>query len=83
MVRSKTPENINIKTDKDALKQVTKFKYPGSIFAEDGKNKEYIIQRIQEAKVMFNNKNQLLCSNNFSLEMKKKLTKSCIRSVAV
>ena len=27
---------------------------------------------------MFINKKQLLCSNNFSLEMKKKLTKSCI-----
>ena len=32
---------------------------------------------------MFNNKKQLLCSNNFSLEMKKKLIKSCIQSVAV
>ena len=32
---------------------------------------------------MFNNKKQPLCSNNLSLEMKKKLTKSCIWSVAV
>ena len=32
---------------------------------------------------MFNNKQQLLRSNNLSLEMKKKLTKSCIWSVAV
>ena len=35
-----------------------------------GKNKEDIIQRIKEAKVMFNDKKQLLCSNNLSLEMK-------------
>ena len=28
--------------------------YLGSIFTEDGKNKEDIIQRIKEAKVMFN-----------------------------
>jgi len=48
-----------------------------------GKYKEDIIQRIKEAKVMFNNKKQLLCSNNVSLEMKKKLIKSCICSVAV
>jgi len=34
-------------------------------------------------KVMFNNKKQLLCSNNLSLEMKKELIKSCIWSVAL
>jgi len=68
--------------DKD-LKQVPKFKYLDSIITEDGKNKEDIIQRIKEAKVMFNNKKQLLCSNNLSLEMKKKRIKSCIWCVAL
>jgi len=48
-----------------------------------GKNKEDIIQRIKEAKVLFDNKKQLLFSNNRSLEMKKKLIKSCISSVAL
>jgi len=64
--------------DDNTLKQVPKSKYLGSIFTEGGKNKEDIIKRIKEAKVMFNNKNQLLCWNNISLEMKKKLIKSCI-----
>jgi hypothetical protein len=32
---------------------------------------------------MFNNEKQLLCSNNFSLQIKKKLIKSCIWSVAL
>ena len=32
---------------------------------------------------MLNSKKQLLCSNNRSLEIKKKLVKSCIWSVAV
>ena len=32
---------------------------------------------------MFNNKNQLPCSNNFSLEKKKKYIERCISSVAV
>jgi len=82
MVCSKDYENINIKID-DALKQVPKFKYLGSIFTEDGKNKENTIQRIKDAKVMFNNKKQLLCSNSLSLEMKKELIKSCIWSVAL
>ena len=69
--------------DDNALKQVPKFKYLGSIITEDGKNKEDITQQITEAKVMFNNKKQLLCLNNLSLEMKNKLIKSCIWSVAL
>ena len=32
---------------------------------------------------MFNNNKQLLCSNNLSLEMKKKLIQICIRGVAL
>ena len=60
MVCSKDYENINIKVNDDTLKQVTRFKYLGKIFTEYGKNKEVIIQRIKEAKVMFNNKKQLL-----------------------
>jgi len=72
MACHKNLENISIKLDDDVLKQVPKFKYAGGIFTEDGKNKENIIKRIKEAKVMFNNKNQLLCSNKLSLEMKKK-----------
>ena len=47
------------------------------------KNKEDIIQRIKEAEVTFNNKKQLLCSNNLSLEMKQKPIKSCIWGVAL
>ena len=83
MLCSKDPENINIKMEEDALKQVPKFKYLDSTFTDDGKNKEETIQRIKEAKVLFNNKKQLLCSNNLSLEMKKNLIKSCIWSVAL
>jgi hypothetical protein len=83
MVCSKDPENINDKMDDNTLKQEPKFKYLGSMFTEDGKNKEDIMQRINEAKVMFNNKKQLLCSNNHSLEMKKELIKSCTWNVAV
>jgi hypothetical protein len=52
--------------DDDALKQVPRFKYLGSVFTKDGKNKKDIKQ-IKEAKVVFNNKKQLLCSNNLSL----------------
>jgi hypothetical protein len=52
------PENINIKMDDDALKQVPKFKYLGIVFTEGGKN--------EETKVMFINKKQPLCLNNLS-----------------
>ena len=51
-VCSKYFENIHIKTDDSALKQVLKFKYPGSISTGDGKIEEDIIQRIKEAKVI-------------------------------
>ena len=61
MVCSKDFENIDIKMDDYALKQVSKFKYLGSTITEDGKNREDIMQIIREAKIMFNNKKQLLC----------------------
>jgi len=57
--------------------------YVGSTFREDGENKEDIIQRIKEAKVRFNNINQPLCSNNLSLEIKRKLIEIVFWSVAL
>jgi hypothetical protein len=56
MACSKYPENFNIKTDDDALKQVPKCEYLSSILTDDGKNKEDIIKRIKDANVMVNNK---------------------------
>jgi len=44
LVCSKDPENIYNKMDDDALKQVSKFKYIGTIFTKDVKNKEDKIQ---------------------------------------
>jgi hypothetical protein len=75
--------NINSLVFYNRRAQVPKFKYIGSIFTEDGKNKEDIIQRTKEDKVIFNNKKQLLCSNNLNFEIKKKLIKSFIWSVAL
>jgi len=57
--------------DDEALKQILKFKYLGSIFTEDGENKKDIIQQFNEAKIILNNKKQLLCWNNLGLEIKK------------
>ena len=79
MVCAKDPENINIKMVDEVLKQFSKFKYLGSILTEAGKNKD-IIQLVKEAKVMFNNKKQPLCSINLILEIKdtyKKLYFEC------
>ena len=53
MVCSKDFENINIKTNDNALKEVPKFKYVGSIITEDEENKEDTIQRIEEIKLCF------------------------------
>ena len=68
MVFSKDFENINIMMDDNTSKQVPKFEYLGSIITEDGKNKKDVMQRIKEAKVVFNNKKQLLHSNNLILK---------------
>ena len=53
MVCSKDFENINIKMDDNALKQVPKFKYLGSKITEYGENTGDIMRRIKEAKVVF------------------------------
>jgi len=63
MVCSKDPENMNIKMDDNALKQVPKFKYIGSIFTEDGKSKEDIIQWINEFKLC------LIIESNHSVQI--------------
>ena len=60
--------------DDDVLKQVPKFKYLGSIFTEDGESKEDVI-RVKEAKIIFNNRKQLLCSNNLCFGNKKETYK--------
>jgi oligoribonuclease NrnB/cAMP/cGMP phosphodiesterase (DHH superfamily) len=39
-VCSEDPENINLETKDDTLTQIPKFNYIGSVFTEDGKNKE-------------------------------------------
>jgi hypothetical protein len=75
-VCSKDHENVYIKMDDDALKQVKKFKYLCSIFTEDGKNKEDMIQRVEEAKVIC-----LIIKSNYSVRItlvwkKKKLYKA-------
>jgi hypothetical protein len=41
---AKILKSIHIKMDDNALTQVPKFKYLGSIFTEDGRNKEDIIK---------------------------------------
>jgi hypothetical protein len=70
-VCSKYFENIVIKMDDDPLNQVPKFKHRGSILTVDGENKEDIIQRVKEPRIVFNNRKQQLCSSNLGLEIKK------------
>jgi hypothetical protein len=61
----------------------TKFKYIGNVLREDGKSNCDIIQQIAEAKVMFNDENQLLCSNNISFVIKKRRIQSGIWGVVI
>ena len=78
MTFSKDPEIININMDDDVHTPIRKY-HNLSTWAVYWQKMEKIkttIQRIKEAKVVFNNKKQHLWSNNFSLEIKKKLIRS-------
>ena len=48
-----------------------------------GKNKGDIIQRVKEAKVVFISRKQQMCSNNLSLEKKKKHKKLYLESCSL
>lgn len=83
MICSKEPEIESVRLENSALKQVKRFKYLGSIISEDGKDREDIKRRIREAKAIFMSKRHLFSSDSLKLDMRKRLIKSCIWSIAL
>uniref|UniRef100_A0A8D8SEB1 Endonuclease-reverse transcriptase n=1 Tax=Cacopsylla melanoneura TaxID=428564 RepID=A0A8D8SEB1_9HEMI len=67
----------------DPIKQTKNFKYLGSCITENGKSTADIIQRIAQAKAAFHKKSKLFCSNNIDVELRKRLVKSLVWSVAL
>uniref|UniRef100_A0A8D8R4I6 Craniofacial development protein 2 n=1 Tax=Cacopsylla melanoneura TaxID=428564 RepID=A0A8D8R4I6_9HEMI len=83
LVCTKDSEEINIQVNNETIKQINTFKYLGSNINEDARCTTDIKQRIALAKIAFNKKKTLLCSNNVSLRIRKQLIKSLIWSVAL
>lgn len=64
LVCTKEREEVNIQINNEKIKQINTFKYLGSNITEDAKCTSDIKQRIALAKIAFNKKKTLLCSNN-------------------
>ncbi|KAL1447695.1 hypothetical protein WDU94_012218 [Cyamophila willieti] len=83
LVCSKEKEEVNIHVNNELIKQIETFKYLGSNITEDAKSTCDIKQRIAMAKIAFNKKKTLLCSNNISINIRKQLIKTLVWSVAL
>jgi hypothetical protein len=74
---------INIQTGNQLHEQVEHFKYLGSLINQDGRCVMEIRSRIAQAKSVFMNKKNLLCSNNMSIRVRKRFIKVYVWSVAL
>ena len=79
---SRQPFPVNIKIDQKQLENVESFKYLGSILTNDGRCTCEIKCRIAMAKAAFNKKRTLFTST-LDLELRKKLAKCYIWSIAL
>ncbi|XP_076059484.1 uncharacterized protein LOC143036121 [Oratosquilla oratoria] len=73
---SRTPSNLKISIDGTPLKQVSEFKYLGSIFTEDGRLNREIETRVQKANSVSYQLAPLLKHPNIPIETKAKLINS-------
>ncbi|KAI5752456.1 hypothetical protein M8J77_017138 [Diaphorina citri] len=83
LVCSKEREEVNIYIKNEKIKQIDTFKYLGSNITQDAKSTSDIKQRIALAKIAFNKKKILLCSNNIDINIRKQLIKTLVWSVAL
>jgi hypothetical protein len=79
---SRNGGEINISIDEQKVEQVSKFKYLGAWITEDGRSEVEIRTRIGMAKDAFNKRKELL-TRGMSKEVKKKIVKTVIWSVAL
>jgi len=79
---SRQPFPVKIMIDQKQLKNVESFKYLGSILTNDGRCTCEIKCRIAMAKAAFNKKRALF-TNTLELELRKKLVKCYIWSIAL
>lgn len=76
MLLSRTQKPLNIHITQDRVKQVSEFKYLGSIFSENGKLDREIETRCQKANAVTYQLSPLLLHPKINLEVKKQLIQS-------
>jgi hypothetical protein len=83
MVTSKNELEIKsrIKVEGTFLKQVTSFKYLGTIITSDGRCNTEIRSRIGQAKSVFNQMKKNVCNKHVSLQTRKRLVQTYVKSV--
>uniref|UniRef100_A0A8D8XEA4 Craniofacial development protein 2 n=1 Tax=Cacopsylla melanoneura TaxID=428564 RepID=A0A8D8XEA4_9HEMI len=74
---------LSIKLEDEILQQVTEYKYLGSLITNDGTSRKEIISRIGQAKCAFNKKKELFTSRSIDLNLRKRLIKTYVWSVAL
>ena len=79
---SRQPSPATIRIDQKQLENVKRFKYLGSMLTDDGSRTCEIKSRIVVAKAAFNKKNNLFTSE-LDLNLRKKLVKFYIWSIAL
>jgi hypothetical protein len=82
MRTSRQPTPLQIKTDRKPVENVEQFKYLGSMITDDARCTREIKARIAMAKAAFNKKETLFTSK-LDLELRKKLLKCYIWSIAL
>lgn len=82
VVSRKTGGTVNVKIDDQEVEQVSQFKYLGAMITEDGRSEKEVKVRIAMAKNTFSKRRELL-TRNMSREVKKKIVKTVVWSVAL
>jgi hypothetical protein len=82
MVTSKKETDIKsrIKVEGTFLKQVTSFKYPGTIITSDGRCNTEMRSRIGQAKSVLNKMKNFLCNKHVSLQTRKHVVQTYVKS---
>ena len=63
------------------MKQVTSFKYLGTLITSDGRCTMEVRSRIGQAKTVFNNMRSLLCNKHVSIETRKQVVQTYVKSI--
>ena len=82
MVSRNGGESVNITVEGQSMKQVSKFRYLGSLISEDGRCLDDVKTRIALAKDAFNKRKDLL-TRSIRVDLRKRLVKALVWPVVL